>query len=112
MDTLPKKILRIRDLTFILPEDFEGTVEEAFTLLLEYRIHHRDNARYGDPNGLLSSLQYLASDSGKGQRVCGDGSLYALEDNRYVMIDATNPYLEAKRDRERKLKEASVSTDT
>lgn len=105
-DTLPKKILRIRDLTFILPEDFDGTVEEAFTLFLEYRSRNRNNAQYSDPNGLFSSLQYLISDIGAGQRACGDGAVYVLRDNHYVLHDATNPYREEMRDKQRKKAEA------
>ena len=33
---LPKKLLKIEDLTFVLPDDFEGGLEEAFQLLIEF----------------------------------------------------------------------------
>lgn len=33
---LPKKLLHVEDLTFVLPDDFEGGLEDAFHLLLDY----------------------------------------------------------------------------
>lgn len=33
---LPKKLLRVEDLTFVLPDDFEGGLEDAFRLLIDY----------------------------------------------------------------------------
>lgn len=33
---LPKKLLKVQDLTFVLPDDFEGGLEEAFHLLTEF----------------------------------------------------------------------------
>lgn len=36
MEKLPKKILKISDLTFILPDDFEGNVQNALMLLAAY----------------------------------------------------------------------------
>ena len=33
---LPKKLLRIEDLTFELPDDFEGDVQSALELLVHY----------------------------------------------------------------------------
>lgn len=33
---LPKKLLKIEDLTFVLPDDFEGGLEDAFRLLIEF----------------------------------------------------------------------------
>ena len=34
--TLPKKILRIEDLIFILPDDFDGDLQSGLRLLAEY----------------------------------------------------------------------------
>lgn len=36
MEHLPKKILKISDLTFILPDDFEGNIQNALMLLAAY----------------------------------------------------------------------------
>ena len=36
IDYLPNKILRIEDLTYILPDDFDGDLSEALHLLAEY----------------------------------------------------------------------------
>lgn len=33
---LPKKLLKIEDLTFVLPDDFEGGLEEAFQVLIDF----------------------------------------------------------------------------
>lgn len=33
---IPKKLLRIEDLTFVLPDDFEGGIEDAFRCLTDY----------------------------------------------------------------------------
>ena len=33
---LPKKLLKVEDLTFVLPDDFEGGLEDAFRLLHEF----------------------------------------------------------------------------
>ena len=34
--TLPKKILRIEDLIFILPDDFDGDLQSGLRLLADY----------------------------------------------------------------------------
>ena len=34
--TLPKKILRIEDLIFILPDDFDGDLQSGLRLLVDY----------------------------------------------------------------------------
>lgn len=33
---LPRKLLRVEDLTFVLPDDFEGELDDAIELLLNY----------------------------------------------------------------------------
>lgn len=92
---LPKKFLHIRELTFILPDDFDGTLQDAMTLFLEYRSAHRKDAKFVDPNGLISPLQCLLT-SNREDRVCGDEAIYQLKEvdgnPEYVLMDATNPY--------------------
>ena len=92
MNGLPKKILRIHELTFILPDDFAGTVENAMDLLLTYRKDHLKDARYSDPNNVMSTMELLVT-SDRDEKVCGDGAVYELINGKYHLIDATNPYL-------------------
>lgn len=33
---LPRKLFRVEDLTFVLPDDFEGGIEQAFELLITF----------------------------------------------------------------------------
>lgn len=33
---LPNKLLKVEDLTFILPDDFEGSIEDALQLMIYY----------------------------------------------------------------------------
>ena len=88
MEELPKKILMIKDLTFILPDDFHGSVEDAFTELLKYRDGHLQNATYNDPLGLFSSFNLLVH-SDSGARVCGHYGLYEYKNHQYQLIDGT-----------------------
>lgn len=90
---LPKKFLRIHELTFALPDDFEGTVEDAMDLLLEYRTqhrNHRDNAEYMDPLGIFTTMECLIHAS-NGGRLCADEAIYELNGDAYCLYDASNP---------------------
>ena len=33
---LPNKLLKVEDLTFVLPDDFEGSIEDALQMLVYY----------------------------------------------------------------------------
>lgn len=33
---LPNKLLKVEDLTFVLPDDFEGSIEDAMQLMVQY----------------------------------------------------------------------------
>lgn len=101
MTELPKKILRIQELTFILPDDFSGTVEDATELLLQYRAGHLKDAQFNDPNNTMSTLELLVT-SNRDEKVCGDGAVYELINGHYHLIDATNPYFNDMSDEERK----------
>lgn len=50
LDQLPKKLFRIESLSFILPDDFDGTVHNALDLLTEYITLESE----GDPHLLES----------------------------------------------------------
>ena len=76
---LPKKILVIKDCTFILPDDFEGTVEDAFNELLKYRNAHLQDGRYLDDDQLFSSFDILLHSVVK-SKCCAHYALYELVD--------------------------------
>lgn len=81
---LPEKILVIKDCTFILPDDFDGTVEDAFEAFLKYREKHLKDAKYVDHQHFFSSFNLLLH--GHKQRVCGHYSLYQLKDGKYEVV--------------------------
>ena len=82
---LPKKILTIRDCTFILPDDFEGTLNEAFAEFLKYQQENHTNAKYYDDSSLLSTFSVLMQN--ENIRVCGEYSILELRDGKYVITD-------------------------
>ena len=69
-DALPKKILMIKDCTFILPDDFSGTIEDAFDNFLKYRSGHLQNAQFVDDSNLFSTFDVLLH-SGNEPKACG-----------------------------------------
>ena len=89
MESLPKKILVIRDCTFILPDDFEGTTEDAFAAFLKYHKKHASEGKFGDSFGLFSSFNMLLYGEGN-PRVCGEYAMLKLVDGKYV-IDVGKP---------------------
>ena len=58
-DKIPKKILLIRDCTFILPNDFNGTIEDAFKEFLKYREENIQSATYVSDTGLFSTFDLI-----------------------------------------------------
>lgn len=83
MEELPKKILIIRDCTFILPEDFNGSTDDAFREFLKYQTEHSKDARYtADTFGLFSTFNMLLHGSGD-SRVCGEYALLEYKDGQY-----------------------------
>ena len=85
-DTLPKKILMIKDCTFILPDNFEGTLEDAFDAFLEYRKSNLKNAQFIDDGNLFSTFDVLLH-SGEKPKVCGQYAIYELVDGKYRIVD-------------------------
>lgn len=87
MSTLPKKILKIRDAVFVLPDDFKGSFHDALHEFLKYQETLTEpHDTFVDPNGVLTSLGVLLSDS-NGHRVAADMSIYELKDGNYVPIE-------------------------
>ena len=88
-NTLPNKILVIKDCTFILPDGFDGTLEEAFTEFLKYRAEHLNRAHYVDDSGIFSTFDILVHSKNNPQ-VCGQYSMYELVGGRYKIVNKSN----------------------
>lgn len=90
---IPKKILHIRDLTFILPDDFEGTINDALAVFIEYRKKVTEtDVKFVDDFGLFSTAELLIHGSNRTEmRVCGEYGLFELRDGTYVLIDGSVP---------------------
>lgn len=85
--SLPKKILMIKDCTFILPDDFDGSTSEAFTKFLEYHQKHLKDAIAVDDANIFSTFDILLH-SDSASKVCGQYGIYELIDGRYQIVDA------------------------
>jgi hypothetical protein len=85
---LPKKILIIKDCTFILPDDFDGSIEKAFSEFLQYRANAEKEPRIVDEYGLLSTFNILLH-SNDNERMCGEYVLYELVNGKYRLVDGT-----------------------
>lgn len=84
---LPKKLLIIKDLTFILPDDFNGSLSEAFIEFVKYRKHYEDTARLITEINQENSYEILISTKDK-EKVCGQYGLFELtEDGTYKYIE-------------------------
>lgn len=81
---LPKKVLVIKDCTFILPDDFDGSVEDAFEEFLKYREKHLKDAKFVDRHHFFSSFNLLLHNHKA--RVCGHYVLYELKDGKYEVV--------------------------
>ena len=76
---LPKKLLIIKNLTFILPDDFNGTLSEAFIEFVKYRKNYEDTAKLISENQENSyELLINAKDN---EKVCGQYGLFELTDD-------------------------------
>ena len=68
MNHLPKKILRITDLVFTLPDNFEGDIKDAIKLIAEYISNRQKMTHVGDDaktsvESLFENLSSNTSDS-------------------------------------------------
>lgn len=81
---LPKKILTIKECTFILPDDFDGGIEDAVTEFLRYRQEKLKNAELLDEHGLLSTFSLLMTRDNC--RACGQYALLELKNGSYVAV--------------------------
>lgn len=84
---MPQKILRVRDSTFVLPDDFNGSYKDAIGLFLRYLETTEDAARHVDEYGLYSPLGVLTTYPEL--KACVDGAIFVLEDGQYVELPDT-----------------------
>lgn len=82
----PKKVLQIKDAVFILPDDFNGNIQDAMNLFLEYSMsaskdHHEFKT---DPNRIFTPLGILTINPNTNIKCCMEASLYELKDGYYV----------------------------
>ena len=87
---LPKQILVIRDCTFILPDDFSGDLNDAFTEFLKYHSENRNKAKYFDDLNLFSTFEILMQNS-PDLKVCGEYKILEHIDGKYVLKEGTGP---------------------
>jgi hypothetical protein len=91
-DDLPKKILRIKDFTYILPDNFSGSFEDALKNFLEYNEQKKqskdslcdDSADYSSVKTLLST-----EDDSKASGAYGIFEFDA-ELGKYVLVASEN----------------------
>lgn len=64
MNTFPKKLLRITDLTFVLPDDFNGDFSDALNILTDY-INNINGFNNVDEENTSTIKSLLNSDNSK-----------------------------------------------
>lgn len=92
MIQLPKKILRIKELTYILPDDFDGTFDDAINFFLEYRDANKSDAKFIDPIEKFSTIEVLLLSRIKNDvKACGQYGIFELVDGSYKIVEGTSP---------------------
>lgn len=85
----PKKVLHINDSAFVLPDDFNGSIQDAMKLFLEYHNESHENNKTElpvDPSGLFTPIGILAV-AGENIKCCVEARIYELsEDGSYIDI--------------------------
>jgi hypothetical protein len=81
-DDLPKKILRIQELTFILPDDFDGSIFVAIDLLIKHLKSHK-NKYISDNDSTMTSL--LLDD--KKSKLCAKYGIFENIDGEYKLVN-------------------------
>ena len=78
----PNKVLIIRDASFILPEDFNGTLHDALELFLQYEVsvNRNDDKKITQENMLTSLGTLLVSDGNF--KACAEIGVFTWEDGK------------------------------
>lgn len=74
----PKNILRITDLTFVLPDDFDGDLKDAVQSLTDYLILNKETVLH---DGDRSTVESLFKDSDQNSKLCMRYGIFKLDDN-------------------------------
>ena len=88
----PKKVLQIYDAAFALPDDFNGTIQDAMKLFLEYHeevVKTNKQEREIDQSNLFTPIGILTVGEGE-IKCCIEARLYELSDNGEY-IEMTSP---------------------
>lgn len=91
METLPKKILRIKDFTYILPDDFSGSFDDAVSEFLKYsRNKNKHDTLSGEMNNYSSVNVLLSSDNEA--KACGAYGIFELDESSgdYKLMETAN----------------------
>lgn len=82
MNRFPKKLLRITDLTFVLPDDFNGDFLDALNILTNYVNNRNSFDNVEDKN--TSTVESLLNDNTS--KLCMKFGIFeADEDNNYKL---------------------------
>ena len=83
MANSPKNILRISDLTFVLPDNFNGELKEAVQILSDYLKMNEETILDNDNS---STVESLLKDSDKKSKVCMKYGIFKLDaDGNYKL---------------------------
>ena len=74
----PKNILRITDLTFVLPDDFDGNLKDAIQSLSDYLIPNEETILH---DGDRSTVESLFKDSDQDSKLCMRYGIFKLDDD-------------------------------
>jgi hypothetical protein len=81
---LPKKILRVEDLTFILPDDFDGDLQSALRLLANYLDVEFQNGKF-NPKEKSEKFPSLFEDDGTNRASMKYGIFEMDENGNYQL---------------------------
>lgn len=85
----PKKVLHINNSAFVLPDDFNGSIQDAMKLFLQYheKAHSNHKTEFPvDPSGLFSPIGILAV-GGDDIKCCVEARIYELgDDGKYIDV--------------------------
>ena len=86
---LPKKILRITDLTFSLPDDFDGDIADAIRVMLDYITTKPELTPLGDNDSkstIESLFDNILSENKNSSKICMRYGIFERDSNgNYIL---------------------------
>ena len=83
-NVLPKKIVRITDLTFTLPNDFNGDIVDALEAIVQYYSNIRNVKELNDDKSTVESL--LENSSYVNNKLCMKYGIFDCDENgNYIL---------------------------